>query len=214
MLIVGAVVYTNIGFAEFAEHTGIYLGADRIVELNGDGNIRIVDSWSFLNSSSQRTGDKIYIACDQFGYPLKKMDIAVRAIKKINEKWDYDLLFENCHEFTAGAITNVFENEYNYFTGINELIRENLNNNTPFKWRHFKINRLSNSDDIWITNFFSAIKMTLTMIRYDSDSKDIKNIFEKSGLKEVIKTAPESQKEILAYYREIIKYQWKKRKEI
>jgi len=207
MLIVGAIVYTNIGFAQLAEHTGIYIGSDRIVELNGNGNIRIVNSWNFLNSSSQRTGDKIYIACDQYGYPIKNMDIAIRALKKVNEHWDYDLLFRNCHEFTAGCITNIFTNEYNYFITINELIKEKL----QFSWKKFKINKLSHSDDLWVTNFFSSIKMTMTMMKHNADSKSIKSIFKISGLRDVIKTVPDSQKELLDYYKDLIKHYWKTR---
>jgi len=207
MLIVGAILYTNIGFAEFAEHTGIYLGADRIVELNGDGTIKIVNSWNFLNSSAQRTGDRIYIATDQFGYPLKNKDIALRAIKQINNKWEYDLLMENCHEFTAGTITNIFENDYNFFFMINELIKEKLNNNQDFKWQIFKINKLTPLEDIWVTKFFSTLKMSFTMMKYKAD---IKTILVDSGLSTIIKETPNSQKEFLEYYKELFRYEWKK----
>jgi hypothetical protein len=116
---------------------------------------------------------------------------------------------ENCHEFTAGAITNVFENDYNFFFLINELIKERLNNNQDFKWKRFKINKLTPLEDIWITSFFSTLKMSFTMMKYKAD---IKTILVDSGLSTIIRETPNSQKEFLESYKELFRYEWKKNK--
>lgn len=105
----GSVVKTRLmgGF----DHTGIYLGKDKIVELCGDGNIRIVSHKKFIkgdDDSLARMGIYIYVACAQDDngncYALAAPDIARRARQSVGETRDYHFIFENCHMFTEYCI--------------------------------------------------------------------------------------------------------------
>ena len=106
---VGSVVKTRltVGF----DPTGIYVGENRIVELCGDGDIRIVSHKKFINGddgSLARLGVYMYVACAQDDdgncYALAAPDIARRARNSVGETRDYNLVFENCHMFTEYCI--------------------------------------------------------------------------------------------------------------
>lgn len=62
--------------ARVVEHSGIYLGAGRVAELKGDGQLREVSLSVFLNGDESdmynpRKGHRIYAACDAgTGSPL------------------------------------------------------------------------------------------------------------------------------------------------
>lgn len=107
---VGSVVKTRLTGGLF-DHTGIYVGKNRIVELSGDGDIRIVSHKKFINGddgSLARFGVYMYVACAQDDdgncYALAAPDIARRARSSVGETRDYNLLFENCHMFTEYCI--------------------------------------------------------------------------------------------------------------
>jgi len=92
----GCIVICTLMFAY--DHSGIYIGEDKIVELNGDGEIKIVTYSEFLNSSIFRTGVTIYTACED-GNVLHDPKIAKRAKSLIGEKMNYDSSTNNCHIF-------------------------------------------------------------------------------------------------------------------
>lgn len=106
---VGSVVKTRL--IGGVDHTGIYVGENRIVELSGDGDIRIVSHKKFINGddgSLARFGVYMYVACAQDDdgncYALAAPDIARRARNSVGETRDYNLLSENCHMFTEYCI--------------------------------------------------------------------------------------------------------------
>lgn len=110
----GSIVVCEL-FNGMAEHTGIYIGNNKIVELNRNGNIRRVSFNKFLNSSVNRTGTKIYTACDEFDEPLQFESVAENAESMGGEKRFYNIIMNNCHQFTSGCITGNFENADNFF---------------------------------------------------------------------------------------------------
>lgn len=91
---IGSVVCCGIGGV--LEHTGIWVGDDTIVELDGNGLIKAVSSARF---TTERSGEKIFIACDSRGQALASEGAAQRAIKQIFQYQDYHLLDNNCHHF-------------------------------------------------------------------------------------------------------------------
>ena len=212
-MIIGAVVYIDLGIGgvEFAEHTAVYVGNNRFVELHGSGEIRIIDSWTLLNSSKQRVGDRIFIATDGFGFPLQNSRIALRALKEVGNKWNYHLLENNCHEFVAGCIINQFENEYNYFYMLNDLISKELNNSAPVKWRAFNPKKEDLGTELWTDNFFSRFILFLKLINVKKENS-IQEVFKISGLSDVLKKANNNQKEFLKIYRDLLKSEWQNRK--
>ena len=105
---IGSVVKIDLTLGP--DHTGIYIGDDQIVELNGDGEIRIVSPEEFIEGDDaiSRCGAFIYVACaqDEDGncYALGSRDIARRAKQCVGESRDYNVVFENCHMFTEYCI--------------------------------------------------------------------------------------------------------------
>lgn len=83
------------------DHTGIWVD-DSIVELNGNGLVRAISPGRFL---AERSGDKIFVACDEFDDPLVTHKTHERAISHVYEYRDYDLLKNNCHRFVWEMVT-------------------------------------------------------------------------------------------------------------
>ena len=75
----GCIVICKIA-GGFAEHSGVYIGDDTIVELNGSGDIQEVSFHEFLNDGLTRTGIKIYVACDSSNNVLS--DSLIESVQK------------------------------------------------------------------------------------------------------------------------------------
>ncbi len=106
----GAVVACEI-FHSF-EHTGIYLGDDVIVELQGTGLVRAISSQRFL---AGRTGEELVVACNSRGEVIVSNDVAARASAKIYTYEAYDLLQNNCHRFTYACVSGKHEPVTSFF---------------------------------------------------------------------------------------------------
>ena len=107
---VGSILKVDIGLW-FANHTGIYIGNNQIVELyNDDGiaTIRIVSPMKFLRGEADslaRYGSYIYCACydDEV---LGAYEIAERAKNAVGNVDLYAVFGgKNCHGFTSYCIT-------------------------------------------------------------------------------------------------------------
>ena len=95
----GAVVCCEV--YNVLDHTGIWVD-DRIIELNGNGLVRAISPERFL---AERSGEHIFIACDEFAEPLVTHCTEERAISHIYEYRNYDLLKNNCHRFVWEMVT-------------------------------------------------------------------------------------------------------------
>lgn len=91
---VGAIVCCGIGGV--LDHTGIWVGDNTIIELDGNGLIKPVSPFRFTDD---RSGKGIFIACDSLGAPLVCELAAQRAIEQIYQVRDYHLFDNNCHQF-------------------------------------------------------------------------------------------------------------------
>jgi len=125
------------------EHSGVYIGDGKIVELAGSGEIRAVSFNQFLSDGPTRTGNKIYIACDRDDEPLWCYTAEDNAKEMIGKRRDYNMVTDNCHQFTAGCITGDFENSVNFFWMLQDLIKKELNGGEEIKWNVCKI------EDFW-----------------------------------------------------------------
>ena len=92
-----------------ADHTGIYIGNDEIVEvanIDGVATIRIVSAEEFIEGDDfcSRVGTFIYVACKQDRnencIAMGSKDIAERARAAVGQTSKYNLVFNNCHMFT------------------------------------------------------------------------------------------------------------------
>lgn len=113
------------------EHSGVYVGNGKIVELTGEGSIRLTDAAGFTEGTNALT---IYVACCNSGKPLAKRSVADRAVKKTGTNRNYNLALDNCHQFTAGCITGDFENPVNAFTMLHIEISSTLNDFDGCAW--------------------------------------------------------------------------------
>lgn len=98
------------------EHTGIYLGGNRVAELNGDGHVKAVSLTRFINGTPDgawqvRNGTRIFAACDvRTRRPLasaRSLEIARAAIETDLNRMEYDFAQLNCHLFTAACVLGI-----------------------------------------------------------------------------------------------------------
>lgn len=98
------------------EHTGIYLGGDRVAELNGDGHVKAVSLTRFINGTPDgawqvRNGTRIFAACDVCTRrPLasaRALETARAAIEAGLNRMEYDFAQLNCHLFTAACVLGI-----------------------------------------------------------------------------------------------------------
>jgi hypothetical protein len=107
----GTVVYCKIGPFE---HTGIYISAYRqILHRNRHGHIELVPPCEF----TVNYGDTIYVSCND-NVSLESSRTADRALTYYkSESWEaYDIVGNNCHEFSVGCFTgNFHSNAFTFF---------------------------------------------------------------------------------------------------
>ena len=98
------------------EHTGIYLGGNRVAELNGDGHVKAVSLTRFVNGTddgivSVRNGTRIFAACDaRSRRPLvsaRTLSTACAALEDDGGRIGYDFAQFNCHLFTAACVRGI-----------------------------------------------------------------------------------------------------------
>jgi hypothetical protein len=89
------------GVYEVFDHSGIWLDGN-IVELKGNGLIRGVSPQRFLKD---RSGEQIFIACDNQYQPLIEHGVAKRAASRLFEYSEYDMFRNNCHKFVWQCIS-------------------------------------------------------------------------------------------------------------
>ncbi|MFP4698553.1 MAG: lecithin retinol acyltransferase family protein [Eubacteriales bacterium] len=119
-------------------HSGIYVGYNQIIELQGNGNIRKVSPEQFKNDGLLRNGNEIYIACNKNGSVLSDVKIAQRAKQKLGSQRNYNVLLDNCHQFSSGCITGDFENANNFKKFLEWTISEELNRGNGVSWCPWK----------------------------------------------------------------------------
>ncbi|MFQ3249714.1 MAG: hypothetical protein ACI9O6_001522 [Glaciecola sp.] len=111
----GAIV--TCGIYGVLDHTGIWVDGN-IYELSGAGLIRTVSPERFLQN---RSGDNIYVACDEHFKPLAAKEVAQRCQENLFGLRDYHVLNNNCHQFVLEMLTGE-RAAITSFTELNEAI--------------------------------------------------------------------------------------------
>jgi hypothetical protein len=123
----GTPVYTELGFG-LMEHSGIYMGQGRLVELNGRGGIADVTIKEF-------TGHLTTFNHELWVPVLKKPEFeavisfsnayenALEALFNSSGR-NYNLILDNCHQFTSGCITGDFENSDNFLWMLKDTVEK------------------------------------------------------------------------------------------
>ena len=113
------------------DHTGIWVDGN-IIELAGNGLIRGVSPDRFIDN---RSGEKIYIACDDDAQPLVSDLAAERAVSRLFEFSDYDVITNNCHRFVWQCLSGE-RRKLTQFTELNRLMSEYFDQ--AISWKRVK----------------------------------------------------------------------------
>ncbi len=111
---VGSVVYCGLAFNQ-VEHSGIYVGYNKIIHLDGSGKIEAVTPKQFLNRlDGTNLALHIYVPC-KGTTPIGLKRCAERARAKLGEKLKYNLFFNNCHKFSSYCLTGDINSDTTFF---------------------------------------------------------------------------------------------------
>lgn len=138
----GSILYTDLVLGT-SEHSGVYIGNGKIVQLSGTGNIDCVSADQFMSGS---TGVSIYVGCKD-GVPVGAQEIAERANlyqKSIGSRL-YNVILDNCHQFSASCILGKPDNENNFLWMLKHTCKKEMGVN---EWR------------VWDLDAFSAQERT------------------------------------------------------
>ncbi len=130
---VGSVVYCDLT-AGYGDHSGVYVGRNRIIHLNGDGKVESVSPKQFIDRlGGFNTAMSIYVSCEGLK-PVGSKEVAERA-RSMRGKWrNYNVLMDNCHQFTAGCLTGDFNNANNFLWMLKGEVEECLGSDTWRVW--------------------------------------------------------------------------------
>jgi len=132
---IGSVVHCGL-FCNAFDHSGVYVGRNRIVHLDGSGRIEKVSPQEFLNRlDGLNLGVSIYVSCKD-GKPVGSKLAAKRAREKVGARLNYCFHSNNCHMFTSGCLTGDFKNQDILFNSLTNTAEEELDSNG---WRIWDI---------------------------------------------------------------------------
>lgn len=119
------------------EHTGIYVGAGKIVELCGDGTVRLASPSEFIHGTNALS---IYVACNGTT-PIGSTRVSEAAKKLVGKNRNYHILADNCHGLvhqciTEGKTGDSFATIFSgTFYGLEGAITDFMNDGKPITWR-------------------------------------------------------------------------------
>lgn len=125
----GSVLYCDLT-GSFLEHSGIYVGDNRIVHLNGKGEIEAVSPAEFLSPFALQD---IYVSCME-NSAVGSERVANHALSMVGKKRNYNFVMNNCHQFTTGCLTEDFENSSNLLTFLKMQAKDTLGADTWHLW--------------------------------------------------------------------------------
>ncbi|QCG98975.1 hypothetical protein E6C67_26855 [Azospirillum sp. TSA2s] len=129
----GSVVYCELTFG-LCEHSGIYIGGDEIVHLDGSGYIERVSSKEFLERlKGLNTAISIYVSCEDKAPARSSMAVG-RAKEMVGHKRAYNVILDNCHQFTSGCLTGNFNNTDNFLWMLKDTARREIGANSWRVW--------------------------------------------------------------------------------
>lgn len=106
----GSIVYCNL--AGPTEHSGVYIGDNQIVHLNRYGNIEIVSPQEFIKGTPAFS---IYVSCRD-NEAVGGQDVAENAKRLVGSTRNYNVVFDNCHQFSASCLLGESENRHTILT--------------------------------------------------------------------------------------------------
>lgn len=111
----GSVVYCDLGPVE---HSGIYVGGKKIIDLNGKGEVGIKSLQEFTSHINIKN-PYIYAPFrlnSNESVGLYEASMLAWEMKHNLYSRNYNLVMDNCHQFAAGCITKQFNNPNNFLS--------------------------------------------------------------------------------------------------
>ncbi len=129
----GCIVFCKL--AGGVEHSGIYVGNGKITHLDGSGAIESVSVSDFLRRlGGANPAFTIYVSCAN-GSAVGSDSIARRAANMLGRSRKYNLVLDNCHQFTSGCLTGNFDNADNFLWMLKHTAEKVLGSD---EWRAWK----------------------------------------------------------------------------
>ena len=117
----GSILYCYL-LGGACEHSGIYVGNNEIVHLNGDGLVEKVNHITFMKRlDGKNLAENIYVSCKGLKAVGSK-NAAKAAMKLVGKRFQYSMLGFNCHAFTALCFKNSLESPKNIASSHLNLI--------------------------------------------------------------------------------------------
>lgn len=130
----GSVVYCDLALG-YAEHSGIYVGDDSIAHLDGSGRIEIVSPTAFLNRlNGWNSAISIYVSC-RGSEAVGAINAAERALRMAGSSRSYNVVLDNCHQFSSGCITGEFDNSDNFLWMLKHTAEKHIYSDTWRVWQ-------------------------------------------------------------------------------
>jgi len=128
--VLGSIVCCDLAGAW--EHSGVYVGRNKIIHRDGDGYLASVSPEEFLaRLDGLNPAVSIHVSCDDDGAPVGDSRVAERAraaLKRLSLSGGYNLLTKNCHQFCRYCLTgdddgSVFNCS---FSSLEDLMKDEL----------------------------------------------------------------------------------------
>ncbi len=121
------------------EHSGIYVGRNRIIHRDGDGFLAAVSPEVFIDRlNGFNNAINIFVACDADGDPVGGDDIAKAARSALRDPRQcrgYNVFTKNCHQFCRFCITGEKGNVCNCsFSSLEKLLKRELDTAKWIRW--------------------------------------------------------------------------------
>lgn len=135
----GTVVYCELGPAE---HSGIYVGGGKIVQLNAKGNIVSVGLSTFTDSPATiddtilvpHDGSTVVSEAWKYGSAVASSYVADNARDRVGKAREYNLILDNCHQFCSGCITKKYDNGDKFLWMLKLTVQHEVNYGDPVLW--------------------------------------------------------------------------------
>lgn len=133
----GSVIYCDMFFGR-AEHSGIFIDENNIVELDGSGEIQLVSPKQFITSKNllQGTAMSIYVSCNNKKSVGSEL-VAQRALAMVGQRRNYNFLLDNCHQFCCGCLTGEFNNNNKFLWQLKKIAKQEIQAKEWRIWSNF-----------------------------------------------------------------------------
>lgn len=128
---IGSILYCDLAFG-YMDHSGVYVGNNEIIHLSRNGHIESVTPKEFISGG---TACSIYVSCYK-SVAVGSEIAAKRAKNMLGRTRNYNVILDNCHQFSVGCLTGDFDNTCNFLWTLKDRAKKELHASS---WRYWNI---------------------------------------------------------------------------